>query len=78
MRLLLLGKISKFDGACSVDDSELEVKIKLIQLSSLPFLKDRTGFVTISTKSLQSRRPDNHLTQLHQSRAKTILNWIDR
>ena len=45
---------------------------------SLPFLKDRTGFVTISTKSLQSRLPDNHLTQLHRSRAKTTLNWIDR
>ena len=47
-------------------------------LSSLPFLKDRTGFVTISTKSLQSRLPDNHLTQLHWCRAKTTLNWIDR
>ena len=49
-----------------------------IRMSSLPFLKDRTGFVTISTKSLQSRLPDNHLTQLHRLRAKTILNWIDR
>ena len=47
-------------------------------VSSLPFLKDRTGFVTISAKSLQSRLPDNHLTQLHRSRAKTTLNWIDR
>ena len=28
--------------------------------------------------TIQSRHPSNHLTQLHRSRAKTTLNWIDR